>query len=87
MCNYFLTIYTTEFVFSFLGPRLAGVKEGLDLRRGETNGIDNVALKGPGKRAKDTIAAEGDDAFGVVFEGGYEATVGGVFGGFLGCGW
>jgi hypothetical protein len=87
MCNYFPTIYTTELVFSFLGPGLGGVKEGLDLRGGETNGVDNVALKGPGKRAKDAIAAEGDDAFGVVFEGGYEVTVSGVFGGFLGCGW
>lgn len=86
MCNYLPTIYTTELVFSFLGPGLGGVKESLDLRGGETNGVDNVALKGSGERAKDAIAAEEDDAFGVVLEGEYEGTEGGVFGGFLGCG-
>jgi hypothetical protein len=43
--------------------------------------------KGPGKGAEDAVAAEGEDAFGVFFEGGYEGAKCGVFGGILGCGW
>lgn len=69
MSNYFPTIYTTELSFSFLGPGLASVEKGLDLRGGETNGVDNVVCKGPRKRSENAVAAEGDNAFGVFFEG------------------